>query len=201
MNKKRWMMSLSLIVALLFSSVLGGATQVEPLLQENEKGASIEWRLHVMANRLRMAMALATLAVLSPTLADHHLHAQQVVNLLEGTSGKHFVRRVSPEEEIPGLLIEVRALSPVLVKEQIKRVPEPALFAAKNTLSFLNLALEESLKSLRRRRLETAAEDMLRAYAYLSAALGRESDPIYLGGVLALIRLLPPPPEEGVHQP
>ena len=198
----RWVIILGLGVALLFSSAFVGATAVEPDPQAGEENVLAEWRLSSMAERLRMAMTLATLAVLSPTPATQRLHIQQVINLLEGVGGKHFVRRVAPEEEVPGLLPDARALSARLVKASLnQKVREPALVVAKHTLSFLNLALETSLLGLRQRRLERAANDMLKTYAYLSAALGCESDPTNLGGVLALSRLLiPSPPVEDTNE-
>jgi|GEM_PF-989249 len=200
----RWVIILSLGAALLFSGALCAAAQVEPDPQAGKEDILAEWRLSSMAERLRMAMTLATLAVLSPTPATQRLHIQQVINLLEGAGGRHFVKHLASEEEVPGLLPDARTLSARLVKASLnQKVREPVLAAAKHTLSFLNLALEASLLGLRQRRLERAANDMLKTYAYLSAALGCESDPTNLGGVLALSRLLPLSPlaEDANEQP
>lgn len=191
----RWLTALGLGAALLFSSVLAEVTQIGPSPQVEQEGIPIEARLRFLAERLRMGMTLATLAVLSPAPPAQRLHIQQVINLLEGPRGKHFIERLSPEEQSPGLVPEAQALFARLAREPIdSRMREPVRVAAKNTLFFLNLALENSLLGLRRRHMESAAEDMLKAYAYLSAALGCESDPAYLGGVLVLDRLLTSPP-------
>ena len=90
-----------------------------------------------------------------------------------------------------GLIARANALFQRLKKEELDpKVRERARFVAKNILIFLNLALDESLHSLSRRQLKAAAEDMLKVYAYLSAALGPESAP---GRTSASPPLLPLP--------
>ncbi len=187
---QQWAIALILVVALLVLGSLGTATQAEPGSQEAKEDVSIERRLASMAEQLRMAMTLTTLAVLSPTPAAQRLHIQQVINLLEGTGGRHFVKRVSPQEEIPGLIPCAQALFARLETTPLNPMGrEPISVAAKHTLSLLNSALETSLFGLRQRRLERASDEMLKAYAYLTAALGCGSDPTDLSGVLVLSRL------------
>jgi len=166
-----------------------GAPDVDP---------PVEVRLAAMAERLELARTFATLAVFSPTVSDQHLHAQRVVNLLEGTGGEHFVERFSPEGKVVGLLPEARAIAFLLSRlapDQGGR--EEAVLAAKEIVRFLDLALEEGLAGLRSRRPEGVALSMRRAFAFLSAALGRAEDAPALGGVRALRALvvsLPPKP-------
>ena len=196
------MRGLAVFVLGVLASAVAVASQVEPVPPTSGEGAPVEMRLEGVADRLRLAMTLSTLAVLSPTLVDARLHAQRVVNLLEGTVGRHFVARLAPEGEVRGLLVDVRGLVPWLARKPIDPpLRETVLSFAKNIATFLDLALEAALASLGRRHLDLAAEDMRRAFAYLSAALGPESGPTYLGGVLDLLRLLEAPAEAGTPAP
>jgi hypothetical protein len=158
----------------------------------------IDARLATMADRLELARTFATLAVFSPTVSDQHLHAQRVINLLEGTGGEHFLERFSPEGKVVGLLPDARGIAFFLSRlAPDKRGGEEAALAAREIVRFLDLALEEVLSGLRSRRPEGVALSLRRAFAFLSAALGREEDPPALGGVRALRVLvvsLPPKP-------
>jgi hypothetical protein len=156
----------------------------------------IDVRLATMADRLELARTFATLAVFSPTVPDQHLHAQRVVNLLEGTGGEHFAERFSPEGKVVGLLPEARAIAFFLSRVAPDQGGRgEAALAAKEIVRFLDLALEEALAGLRSRRPEGVALSLRRAFAFLSAALGRAEDAPALGGVRALRALvasLPP---------
>ena len=195
MKSRKGLVSFTLLTILLLlagdiRSVAQTDTPVQQVASENPIRASLE----TLAERLRAAMALAALAVASPSITDHHLHAQQVVNLLEGAEGRHFSKRVSSQQDVtPGLLADAQSISQALKAKKSNRSFEPTLFAARKVIRFLDLALEESLLGLRERKLDRAADRALRVYAYLSAALGRASDPAYLGGILTIIRLLSPP--------
>lgn len=152
----------------------------------------VEVRLDIVADRLRQTLAFATLAVLSPTLSDQRLHAQRLVNWLEGSGGRHFVPQASPEGELRGLIEDANAVVPWLGTIALDElIREQALFFARNVKAFLDLALESSLSALNERRLDQGMGDMRRTFAYLSAALGSASGPAYLGGVLVLISILP----------
>lgn len=149
--------------------------------------------LRAMSDRLRLSLHLSTMGVLSPTLADQHLYAGQVVNFLVGPGGERFDPRLAPEGPVPGLLPEARALLEFLPRAEIpEEIRDRVTFLAKKMHALLNMALDESLQTLRSRRLDQGADHMLRAFAFLNAALGREADPVHLGGVLALLRILPP---------
>ncbi len=172
--------------------------QTESAQSPGGEAKAAEVRLEVVADRLRQTMTFATLAVLSPTLADQRLHAQRIVNWLEGTRGRHFVPQVSPEGEIRGLIEDAAALVPWLGSRPLDQpMREQALFFAKNIKTFLELALESSLSAASQRHLDQGANEMRKTFAYLSAALGWESGPAYLGGVVILMRLLLPAPADG----
>jgi len=198
----QWAIATILGAAVLLSGFLGSAAHAEPGLQQVEEDDSIESRLTALAIQLRMAMTLSTLAVLAPTPVAQRLHIQQVINLIEGTGGRHFVRRVSPQEEIPGLIPSAKVLSARLATMPLDpTLRESISVLAKHTLFLLNSALEASLLGLRQRRLEGAAEGMLKAYAYLSAALGCGSESSNLSGVLVWSRLLASsPPSDGASR-
>ena len=190
------------LACVMMATVLTGAA---PLLGQTEsppasggEAKAAELRLENVAGRLRQTMTFATLAVLSPTLSDHRLHAQRIVNWLEGSGGRHFVPRVSPEGEIRGLIEEAQALVPWLAGRALDQpTREQALFFARNVKAFLELALESALSAANQRRLDQGIDDMRKTFAYLSAALGWESGPAYLGGVLVLMHLLPPSSTSG----
>ena len=190
------------LACVMMATVLAGAVvvlgQTEPAQSPGGDAKAAEVRLEGVAGRLRQTMTFATLAVLSPTLSDQRLHAQRIVNWLEGTGGRHFAAQVSPEGEIRGLIEEAQALVPWLGGRALDQpTREQALFFAKNIKAFLELALESSLSAVSQRRLDQAVTDMRKTFAYLSAALGWESGPAYLGGVLVLMHLLVPSPAEG----
>ncbi len=190
------------LACVMMATVLAGAVplsgQTEPAQSPGGKAKAAEVRLEVVADRLRQTMTFATLAVLSPTVPDQRLHAQRIVNWLEGTGGRHFVPQVSPEGEIRGLIEDAQALVPWLGSRALDQpTREQALFFAKNIKAFLELALESSLSAANQRHLDQGANDMRKTFAYLSAALGWESGPAYLGGVVILMHLLLPSPADG----
>jgi len=155
--------------------------------------ARIVITLRAMSERLRLSLHLSTMGILSPARADQRLYAGQVVNLLVGSGGPHYDPRLAVEGQVPGLLPEARALLEFLPRAEIpEEIRGRVTFVAKKMHAFLNMALDESLQVLRVRRLDIGANHMLRVFAFLNAALGRETDPVHLGGVLALLRILPP---------
>jgi len=150
---------------------------------------TIEDRLVAFTQQLRMGMALASVAAYSPTLDDLRLHAQQLINLLEGAGGKHVVRPSPLVEAVPGLLVEVVALGPrfdALAAEADVRVP--IRDAAKNVRTFLSYALEAALSAVDGRRIDRASADMLRAYAFLLAAYERPCDTPYVPALWTILR-------------
>jgi len=151
-----------------------------------------EVRLDIVADRLRQTLTFATLAAVAPTLSDQRLHAQRLVNWLEGSGGRHFVPQASPEGEIRGLIEDADALLPWLADRSLDDlVRGQAVFFAQNIKAFLDLAVEACLAAVNARRLDQGIDEARKAFAYLAAALGSETGPTYLGGVLALESLLP----------
>lgn len=190
MKRTRYL-AILIVVALASSALAVSGGQIEP-----EGRVPDQAPLVVVSEQLRLAIYVATLAVLSPTIADQRLHTQQVINILEGKGGKDFVPLASSGDE-QGLILRVTNLFQRLNKLELDpKVRERVRFIAENVVLLLNLAREESLHALKSRQLKAAAEDMLKVYAYLEAALGRETAPIYLGGLLMLARLVPLPPDE-----
>lgn len=160
----------------------------------------IVFALRAMGDRLHVALQLATMGVLSPTQLDQRLYAGQVVNHLVGPGGEEFNPRIMSEDGFTGLLVEARSLVGFLPQAEVSaELRERLTSGLRRVLLLLTMARDEVQTALRARRLDVGADHMLRAFAFLHAALGRESDPIYLGGVLALLRILPspPPPDRG----
>lgn len=150
---------------------------------------TVEERLVALARQLRMGMTLATVAAHSPTLGDLRLHAQQLVNLLEGAQGKHFVRPGEIGEETVGLLVEATSLEHRF--EEISIVPEPRariVAASTNVRAYLSYALDAALSGLDERRLDRAASAMLRAYAFLLAAYEGPCGVSYVPALWTILR-------------
>ena len=154
-----------------------------------QKERTIEERLVAFSEQLRLGLTLATVAAYSPTLGDLRLHAQQLVNLLEGPQGKHFVRPVPAGQETTGLLVEATAL---VVRFEAPSVdPEvrgPIGDAAKNVRTYLAFALETALSALDERRIDRASTDMLRTYAFLLAAYEKPCDVTYVPALATILR-------------
>lgn len=152
--------------------------------------ATVEERLVDVASRLRFSLSVASFSIYAPTLADLRLHAQQLVNLLEGSSGRHYVRPAEPAAAFAGLLTDVVDLSEKLASYAVEPEIRPRIAAAvKNVSTYLGFALDAALSSLQRRRLDDAARDMMKAYAYLAAALERPLDASTVPGLWTILRL------------
>ncbi len=176
------------IVLLVALSVLGGAAHALPLRAQE---TSVEDRLMAFAGKLRLGLSIASFAVYAPTIGDLHLHAQQLVNLLEGSEGPHY-RRTSDSQEVErGLRSDVgdflKWFSEVALEPEI-RVRIAA--ATRNMAAYLEYALNAALASLKRRRLDQATEEMLKAYAYLAAAHERPTQIPYVPGLWTILRLI-----------
>ena len=150
---------------------------------------SIDERLVMFTQQLRMGLTLATVAAYSPTLADLRLHAQQLVNLLEGSQGKHFARPLPSREEITGLLVEMTSLSERFEGPSIRpEIRGPIVDAAKNVRTYLSYALEAALSGLGERRIDRASADMMRAYAFLLAAHEKPCGAAYVPAMWTILR-------------
>jgi len=168
-----------LVVAIVSSGAIGRAQE-----------RTIEDRLIVFAQQLRMGLTLAAVAAYSPTRDDLRLHAQQLVNLLEGAQGKHFVRPVQSAEEVPGLLVELTALGGRFEVASLDMGARDRIVdAAGNLRIFLTSALEAALSALDERRIDRASTEMLRAYALLLAAYEGPRDVPYVPALWTILRV------------
>ena len=193
MNKRKAMLGAALAALV---AVAAAAAQLDPSPSPVPPDmARVVLTLRAMGERIRLSLHLATMGVLSPTQLDQRLYAGQILNYLVGPGGDGFDPRLSPEERSTGLLPEARSLAEFVSKADIAPEFRDRLsFMVRKVLLLLTMARDDALQALRARRLDVGADHMLRAFAFLNAALGRETDPVYLGGVLSLLRILPPVP-------
>jgi hypothetical protein len=143
-----------------------------------------------LARELRLAMYYAALAVYAPTPADQRLYAQQVVNLIEGEEGEHFVAESPMQSRVPGMLQRLELIRVVLPPAIPPTKKRAVLLILNNVRTFLEFALGETLASLRRSDVATGSEHLRKAFAFLYTAWGVEVDTPYLGGVWLLLRHL-----------
>jgi len=174
-------------------SPAGGAQPTEPPVPQ------LAVEVMSLVRELRLAMYYAALAVYAPTPADQHLYSQQVVNLIEGEGGEHFVGE--KPQRIPGMLNRLAAIHRAIPSDLSPMKRRAVFLVLNNVRTFLELALEESLASLRKEDIEAGAEHMRRAFAFLFAAWGVEVETPYLGGMWLLLKHLgyqrPTPPGKG----
>jgi hypothetical protein len=193
--RRRHELAIGLIVLLALAGVVGEA---QPM-RSSETG--VEDRLMSLANRLRLSLSIASFAVYAPTIGDLHLHAQQLVNLLEGTQGRHYVRPIEPDDDPRGLVSDVTELARTFVDQPLDPTIRIRIGAAtKNVDIYLGLALDAALSSLQQRRLDQASEEMLRVYAYLAAAYERPCEIPRVPGLWTVLRvfgLVEDPPSDG----
>jgi hypothetical protein len=181
--RRRHDLAIGLIVLLAIAGVMGQAQSP----RSNEAG--VEDRLMSLANRLRLGLSIASFAVYAPTLGDLHLHAQQLVNLLEGLEGRHYVRPIEPDDNPRGLVSDVTELARTFVDQPLDPTIRARIGAAtKNVDIYLGLALDAALSSLQQRRLDQASEEMLRVYAYLAAAYERPCEIPRVPGLWTVLR-------------
>jgi hypothetical protein len=151
--------------------------------------SAMEDRLISFTHEIRMSLTLATIAAKSPTLADLKLHAQQLVNMLEGGDGQHFVRLVDEGDTPVGLLADLDDLRPRLETGTLSvAVLARISTSVRNVATFLDLALSAALDGLSRRRLTDANADLLRAYAFLLAAYEKPCEAAYIPGWWTILR-------------
>lgn len=139
----------------------------------------IERRLSDFADRLRVSLSVAVVAAFSPSVADAHGHAEQLIVLLRG-GGK---------DGSMGLLQEAASLTDWIAARSLDRsVEQPLLGAAGNVQEFLRLAAEAAVAANRDRALAVAVQDLSRVYAYLLAAWGQPVDGIAVPGLVMMLR-------------
>jgi len=150
----------------------------------------IEDRLLVVSGRLRLALSLSSFAVYAPSIADLHLHAQQIVNLLEGSEGVHYVRPQGADEIVRGLRSDLSTLVDSFEKASFEQETRTRIATAtRNMTSYLEMALDATLTSLKRRRLDDASEEMRRVYAFLAAAYERPAGHSTVPGLWTILRV------------
>jgi len=182
--RRRHELAIGLIILLAIAGVMGQAQSP----RSNE--ADVENRLMSLANRLRLGLSIASFAVYAPTLGDLHLHAQQLVNLLEGLEGRHYVRPIEPDDDPRGLVRDVAELARTFVDQPLDPTIRIRIGAAtKNVGIYLGLALDAALSSLQQRRLDQASEEMLRVYACLAAAYERPCEIPRVPGLWTVLRI------------
>jgi hypothetical protein len=177
MAKRICILLLSAIV--LWGGVVGAAQE-----------KTLDDRLIVFTQELRMGLTLATVASFSPTMSDLRLHAQQLVNLLEGVDGRNFVRPAVSTELPDGLLIESAALRAGFESSPPNADADALVVrSAANVVTYLDLALSATLEGLSRRRWDDANADMLRAFAFLAAAYEKPCGAAYVPGWWTILRI------------
>ena len=175
------------VVLVLAASVFAQAEAT----RESTDERPVEERFLQLAERLRLSLTVANVAIYAPTLGDIRLHAQQLVNLIEGIQGEHYVRSVQPLDEWPGMIPEMGVLALRLDAYPFEPpMRAQAAKAMKNTRTLLTFALNAALPVLSERQLERATLDMLRAYAFLAAAYEAPSDAATVPALGTLLRIL-----------
>ena len=154
-------------------------TEVQPLGE----------RVSGFAQQLRLAISVASFAVYSPTFRDLRLHAQQLINLLEGVQGRHFVRSDGSPSVPVGLVVEVSAWSRRYADTELETSVRAMLTTAtRNVRIYLDLALDAALSVLDQRHLDLAITDMLRVYAYLAAAYEQPDESAAVPALQTILR-------------
>jgi len=178
-NTARTIATLLLWIALVSAPVLAdiqtGSTRPEE--------PSVEQRLAGYTERLQMAYSLASVASYSLTPIDLRSHTQQLINLLEGSKGRHATEMRPPFSEYIGLLEETARLMVYFdtrpISPEIRRTVHSSL---ERVRSYLEATLEAALDAQVQRRLGPATDRMLRAYAFLATALtGNPETPGWIG--------------------
>ena len=140
------------------------------VLAASDDTTSLQSGARRLATTIRLGMSIASIGAYAPTVADCRLLAQRLVNLLEGTSGEHYVASndsSEPSGMIPGIAwVSARCESHGFASETRTR----ALAASRNASVYLGMALDATLAALNARGLERATTSMLAAYAFLGAA-------------------------------
>jgi len=175
------------IVALAFLTILSGVTHALPVRAQEP---SVEERLIAFSGRLKLSLSIASFAIYAPTIGDLHLHAQQLVNLLEGTRGPHYVRLAEAQEAERGLRSDMGDLLKWFGEVPLEPEARVRMAAAtRNMAAYLEYALNSALFALKSRRLEPAAQEMLKTHAFLAAAYERPSGVSSVPGLWTVLYL------------
>lgn len=141
---------------------------------------------------LNLAIQQAVLAQVRSSPAEVRVHAQVVLNLLEGRDGPDYNTTAAPD---PGDGVGV-----IPYVEQLRAQPElqgesheSVRLNLENVVWYLEQAVEYAKAARQERSLTEARRTMRETLAFLSAAKGREQEITAAGGLLVLrIRLATP---------
>jgi hypothetical protein len=168
--KQAWtVIAVAALLAGLAQGALGQAELPQP----------IEQRLAGFADRMRLSLSMASVAVFSPSISDAHGQAQRLIALLRGDA----------RDGIPGLVAEAVLFADWIGSRPFDPEPRRVLLgAATNVQALLRLALDAAIAANRDRALDNATQDLLRVYAYLVAAWGKPIDGVVVPGLETLLR-------------
>ena len=145
-------------------------------------------------HHLNLAIQQAVLAQLRSSASEVHVHAQVVLNLLEGQNGPDYDASAAPD---PGDGVGV-----IPYVERLRAEPalqgdsnESIQLNLKNVLAYLQQAVEYAKMALSDGSLLQTQQRMREALAFLSAAKGREREITVAGGLLVLRARLDTPAE------
>lgn len=154
--KTRWVRK-SRLLLILVAGLLVGAL-VAPAASASEK----------LVEQIRVAITHATFSLNSDELGPRLTHAHHVVNILEGAMGPNFDGSKGNPGDGYGALN--------YAADAAKANEGAASALAQNTLAYLRWADEEAVAATRATDFAAAGVAIHRALAFLSAALGEESD-------------------------
>ena len=149
--------------------------------------------------QLNLAIQQAVLAQLRPSPAEVQVHAQVVLNLLQGRNGPDYNAVTAPDPgDGVGVIPYVQELQaqPIFQGESNESVQ----LNLENVLVYLRQAVDYAKMALSERSLTQARHQMRQALAFLSAAKGREREITVAGGLLVLRARLTPAQRPGSQQ-
>lgn len=150
--------------------------------------------------QLNLAIQQAVLAQVRSAPSEVHVHAQVVLNLLQGRGGPDYDATAAPD---PGDGVGI-----IPYVERLRAEPElqgdaneSVQLNLENVLWYLERAGEHAKNAREERSLAGAQGEMRQSLAFLSAAKGREQEITAAGGLLVLrIRLATPAGRPGTPQ-
>lgn len=188
------------IQILLMGMLLGGALLAPSVGIGSHENAPARELVDKALRQLNLALQQAVLAQLRPSPAEVQIHAQVVLNLLQGRNGPDYNVATAPDPgDGIGVIPYVEQLQaePVLQGES----NESLQLNLENVLSYLQQAVDYAKMALNERSLTQAHRQMRQALAFLSAAKGREQEITVAGGLLVLrARLASPAERPGSQQ-
>lgn len=143
-----------------------------------------------LAGELRIAIYYTALAIYAPTPEDRELYARRVIDLIAGGEGDRFAAGPPGKGPPRGMLARLDAISDSLLPRIPTEKRRAVMLVLENVRIFLEFALREAVSAARSGDMESGAEHMRKAYAFLNAAWGAEVISPYLGGVWLLLRHL-----------